>query len=71
MKKGLYRHAPVAVQSTGMTAQIPQPRPQLPKAIPEEVREIVNNWAGIVSQATPPLKVYLKNARLSLGGETI
>ena len=52
-----------------MTAQIPQPRPQLPKAIPEEVREIVNNWAGIVSQATPPLKVYLKNARLSLGGD--
>ena len=33
------------------------------------MREIVNNWAGIVSQATPPLKVYLKNARLSLGGD--
>lgn len=69
IEKGIVQAAPVAVQSTGMTAQIPQPRPQLPKAIPEEVREIVNNWAGIVSQATPPLKVYLKNARLSLGGD--
>lgn len=69
IEKGIVQAAPVAVQSTGMTAQIPQPRPKLPKAIPEEVREIVNNWAGIVSQATPPLKVYLKNARLSLGGD--
>ena len=69
IEKGIVQTAPAAVQSTGMTVQTPQPRPQLPKAIPEEVREIVNNWAGIVSQATPPLKVYLKNARLSLGGD--
>lgn len=69
IEKGIVQTAPVAVQSTGMAVQTSQPRPQLPKAIPEEVREIVNNWAGIVSQATPPLKVYLKNARLSLGGD--
>ena len=69
IEKGIVQTAPVAVQSSGMAVQTSQPRPQLPKAIPEEVREIVNNWAGIVSQATPPLKVYLKNARLSLGGD--
>ena len=69
IEKGIVQTAPVAVQSTGMAVQTSQPRPQLPKAIPEEVREIVNNWTGIVSQATPPLKVYLKNARLSLGGD--
>ena len=29
IEKGIVQAAPVAVQSTGMTAQIPQPRPQL------------------------------------------
>ena len=70
MEKGIVQTIPVPAQTTGSNVSArPEARPQLPKAIPDEVREIVNNWAGIVSQATPPLKMYLKNARLSLGGD--
>ena len=46
-----------------------QPRPEVPKAIPEDVRQVVQKWQGIVGNAQMPLKLYLKNARLSLGGD--
>ncbi len=66
MEKGIVQTVPVTVQST---QAIVKEKPQLPKAIPEDVKEIVSSWASIVGQATSPLKVYLKNARLSLGGD--
>lgn len=66
LEKGIVQTAPVTVQST---QAIVKERPQLPKAIPDDVKEIVSSWAGIVGQSTAPLKVYLKNARLSLGGD--
>lgn len=69
IEKGIVQTAPVAVQSTGTASQPSAVRVQLPKAIPDDVREIVNNWAGIVAQATPPMKMYLKSVRLSLGGD--
>ena len=46
-----------------------QPRPEVPKAIPEDVKLVVKNWPGIISNAGMPLRLYLKNARLSLGGD--
>ena len=46
-----------------------QPRPEVPKAIPEDVRQVVQKWQGIVGNAQMPLKLYLKNARLSVGGD--
>ncbi|MBQ7944143.1 MAG: DNA polymerase III subunit gamma/tau [Lachnospiraceae bacterium] len=66
MEKGIVQTVPVTVQSTQTTVK---EKPQLPKAIPEDVKEIVNSWSSIVGQSTAPLKVYLKNARLSLGGD--
>ena len=47
----------------------PQKRPELPKAIPEDVKKIVENWPGLVGQTAMPMKLYLKKARLSLGGD--
>jgi DNA polymerase-3 subunit gamma/tau len=47
----------------------PKPKPQLPKAIPEDVRRIVANWSGIVGNASNPMKIYLKTAKLSLAGD--
>lgn len=47
----------------------PQKRPELPKAIPEEVKEIVSNWPTIVGNTDNPMRIYLKNAKLSLGGD--
>lgn len=42
---------------------------ELRKAIPEEVEEVVKNFRSIAQETRPPLKICLKNARLSLGGE--
>lgn len=47
----------------------PKKRPELPKAIPEEVREIVGKWSTIAGMAENPMKTYLKAADLSLGGD--
>lgn len=46
-----------------------RPRPQLPKAIPDEVKEVVSHWPAIVGNAENPMKMYLKGANLSLGGD--
>ena len=46
-----------------------KPRPEIPKAIPEDVQKIVSNWPSIAGKADLPMKVYLKSARLSLGGD--
>lgn len=50
---------------------IPAPKAQmpLPKAIPEDVQSVVDKWASIVGQTSMPMKQYLKNAGLSLGGD--
>lgn len=66
MEKGIVQTVPVAIQSTETVAVEKVP---LPKAIPEEIKEVVSNWFAIVAQTSPPLKVYLKNAKLSLGGD--
>ena len=44
-------------------------RPPLPKAIPEDVQEAVSKWPSIVGQASMPMKQYIRNANLSLGGD--
>ena len=41
----------------------------MPKAIPAEVEKIVKSWAGIVNDMQSPMKMYLKNAKLSLGND--
>ena len=50
-------------------AGVAKPKPQLPKAVPGDIQEIVRKWAAIVGNAENPMKMYLKNARLSLGGD--
>ncbi len=50
-------------------SQVPKPRPQLPKAVPDDIKEIVAKWSSIAANATSPMKIYLKSARLSLGGD--
>ncbi len=50
-------------------AGVAKPKPQLPKAVPEDIQEIVRKWPAIVGNAENPMKMYLKNARLSLGGD--
>lgn len=47
----------------------PVERPKLEKAIPDDVREVVQNFRGIANEASPMLRNYLKYAKLSLGGD--
>ncbi len=44
-------------------------KPPVPKAIPEDIRQVVQRWNAIVGSADNPMKWYLKSARLSLGGD--
>ena len=52
-----------------MAPRIQSKKPELPKAIPEEVKEIVTKWRTIVGNTDNPMRVYLSNAQLSLGGD--
>lgn len=63
-----------AGQSTGASpagqSVVRKPKPELPKAIPEDVKAIVAKWPAIVGSAENPMKMYLKGAKLSLGGDS-
>ncbi len=66
----LYAAAPAASTGEGQTAGAQGlSKPELPKAIPEDVKAIVAKWPVIAGSADNPMKSYLKNARLSLGGD--
>ncbi len=57
-----------AAQAAGQSI-VPKPKPELPKAIPEDVKAIVAKWPAIVGNAENPMKIHLKGAKLSLGGD--
>lgn len=65
----------VAVALPGVVETVSAPtsvkeRPPLPKAIPADVQAAVERWQDIVANAAMPMKQYLKEARLSLGGDS-
>lgn len=64
--------AVAVAQSSAATGSMvaSQPKPQLPKAVPEDVKQIVTKWPAIVGSADNPMRVYLKSAKLSLDGES-
>ena len=45
------------------------PKQPLPKAIPEDIKDIVSKWPSIVGNAENPMRQYLKTAKLSLGND--
>lgn len=68
MEQGIPMAAPAATGS--VTAPTPAiERPPLPKAIPEEVQQIVKSWPSILQEMSGLMRVYLKAAHLSLGGD--
>lgn len=44
-------------------------RPVLPKAIPEDVQQVVKNWRSIIQDMPGGTRTYLKKAHLSLGSD--
>ncbi len=66
--------APVTAPAAAPPAEEKQSRetekkPELPRAIPEDIGRIVKNWRGFVGTVAQPMRLYLKGARLSLGEE--
>ncbi len=47
----------------------PAGKAELPKAIPEDIQNVVNRWSRIVDETANPMKFYLKNAYPSLSGD--
>ena len=45
----------------------PQPKPELPKALTEDVKQVAANFRKIANDASGMLRTYLKQARLSVG----
>ena len=68
LEKGV---AAVSAHETGRsipkTGQEENAAPKIPKAIPEDVKQIVGNWKGILSHLTGITKTYLSKAMPSLG----
>ena len=71
---------PVAAASQGATANLgamsgigdmtaPVEKPQLPKAIPEDIQQIIKNWKSILSEIGAVTKTYLNKAVPSLGNQ--
>lgn len=75
IEEGVPVQMAASVPNQGGTSEISQsasakPRPQLPKAIPEDVQQVVRNWNSILEGLSGMLKNYLRPAHLSLGGES-
>ena len=59
-----------AASGTGLMAtavQAPVEKPQLPKAIPEDIQQVIRNWKSILSEIGAITKTYLAKAVPSLG----
>lgn len=71
MEKGIPVTTVSAVGTAAANVQPAEPvvRAQLPKAIPEDVKELVGKWSAIVGEAPMPMKAYLKTAYPSLAGD--
>jgi DNA polymerase-3 subunit gamma/tau len=55
---------PQADRQTAQTAKV-----EIPKALPDDVKEVVSRWGQIRQSTGQPMLTYLANARLSLGGD--
>ncbi len=53
----------------GNSDVVSKAKPELPKAIPDDVKQIVARWPAIVGSAENPMRIYMKAANLSLGGD--
>lgn len=56
-------------QSAGDAVEKPKPPMQMPKAIPEDVKEVVSKWSQVVGQTSGMAKAFIKDVHLTLGGD--
>lgn len=60
--------APSVKRTVSESAPLPIEKPPLPKAIPEDIRQVVQGWKSIISETGGITKQYLNKAIPSLGG---
>lgn len=56
-------------QTAALPTAEPKQRPQLTKAVPEDVQQAVRSWNSILQDMPGATKIFLKQAHLSLGGD--
>ncbi len=49
--------------------EAPIKKPPMPKAVPEDIKEIVGKWPGIINRAENPMKTHMKSMRVSMGAD--
>ena len=57
----------IVYASDAKEAGEPKPKPELPKALNEDVKAVAKDFRMIINEASPMLRTYLKKARLSAG----
>lgn len=57
----------IVYASDAKEAGEPKPKPELPQALNEDVKEVAKDFRMIINEASPMLRTYLKKARLSAG----
>jgi DNA polymerase-3 subunit gamma/tau len=67
LEKGVVVTAsPAAGAAVSQTA--PQEKPQLPKAIPEDIQQVIRSWKSIISETGAISRQYLNKGVPTLGG---
>ncbi len=69
MEKGMVSAAvsmPTNIVANSANSQVVAPKPELPKAIPEDIKQVVSMWPGIVGEMPGMYKSYLKTAKLTM-----
>lgn len=69
VEKGITSAKPEVVYVNREEEPAPKPKVELPKALPEDLKEAVKKFPVIRNQAAGMLKVYLKQAKLSMGNQ--
>lgn len=67
MEKGIAAMPQPTAAEHMAAGEAPVNRVELPKAIPEDIKQVIANWNGIISGLTGLTKTYLKKAVKSLG----
>lgn len=73
LEQGIPMAVPMSQQMNVAPAQQTEQiqKKEYPKAIPEEVQQVVKNWNKILMELPGLTKNYLKTAHLSLGGDNV
>ena len=78
MEQGVYMEMPPAAEhaagnaaAPGVTPPAIRKRPELPKAVSEDIRQLVKNWNLVLGDLGGLARNYLKQAHLSLEGENV